>query len=495
MANMATAGMMSGFGSAQGAAQFLQTSLKVNLLSNIQTGDPVWDTCVAFVILSLQEPIIAYLTLLKNFILTQLRYVFDRSYSYAEKKYYGEKIKKTATIKYITDGKEINNLYEKVFWYGNTLISVKKEEEIQFQMTKNEDTINTVIPKAKSAVIPYKGIDITFVVASEVLTIHAEREHKRENQIITLSAIVTEENISILDQFIEECKTEYEKKETKRGWKPESFRNEGGKWVSVKLNVKRLRSIETVILKRGQLESVEQDLEEFIKSEEWYTKKSIPYTRGYLLDGPPGTGKSSLVRAMIGKTKRSIYYLILSNIKSDDELFNLMKEVKYETSILVIEDVDCINDVVLKRKAEVEEEKGKAPLLPVAEGSQQGQAQPAKENNTLTLSSILNVIDGGMVDAHGRILVMTTNFPEKLDPALIRSGRVDKRVRMGLCDEYQIIHLFKNYFDHLPPDESFELKCELSPADVASVFLQNKNDSVAAWATIKAICAGKQKLE
>ena len=422
--------------SARGAAQFLEANVKGKLLDALRTGNEYRDAIVILAILSSQEAVTGCLAKIRNFVTGYLRRFLSRLYQFLQRKYYGEQIRKTATIKSITDSKEINTLYEAVFWYGNTLVDTKSEHNVVVQSTKTDTDVAVIVPKKKTAIIQFKDYSIDFEVESEIMTIHAEREHKRECMVITLSVITNQTDHDVLKEFVDTCKNEYEKKISKKSWKPTTYRNEGEKWAGQSLNMKRLRDINTVILKEGQLEAAIQDIDNFLHNEEWYNRKSIPYTRGYLLYGPPGTGKSSWIRSLISHAKRDVYYLVLSKIKNDDELFKLLETVKYEQCILVLEDIDCVSNVALKRKTQVEIEE-------IEEKNKDKGKEKKEEHTSITMSSLLNVIDGGMIDAHGRILVMTTNHVDKLDPALIRSGRIDRKIEFGLCDEYQASRLYE----------------------------------------------------
>lgn len=462
----------------------MEANVKSKLLERIQTGNPIRDTVIAFCILSSQETVTNYLAIIRDFVFRRIKCVLIIVVDLLRRKYYGEKVKKTMQVKYITDKKEQNTLFDAVFWYSNTLIDPKAENNINIQTTKDDDQVAITVPMQKTALIKFEKYEIEYEMRSDIITIHAEREHKRENPIIALNVLADANDQEILRRFVDTCKSEYDKKQTKKGWKPCTYRNEKGKWISTPLNTKRLRNIKTVILKEGQIEAFEEDLDGFLESEEWYTEKSIPYTRGYLFYGHTGAGKSSLIKSLMGRTKRSVHYLVLSGVKSDEELFTLLKDIKYDQTVLVLEDIDCMTDIVLdrerRRKAEASSEKQ-------GESSEKGKEKEKKEESTLKLSGLLNALDGGMIDAHGRIMVMTTNHIHKLDSALIRTGRVDLRLEFGVCDEYQIVNLFKNYFDVLPPSE-IDVRREISPADVAGVFLTNKKNPDAAWGALKAIC-------
>jgi chaperone BCS1 len=169
----------------------------------------------------------------------------------------------------------------------------------------------------------------------------------------------------------------------------------------------------------GVLEMILDDAERFMKKEQWYVERGIPYRRGYLLHGPPGNGKSSAVMALASKLKLDICVLSLSGGgMGDDELRRLLSDLPSDSAIVLIEDVDCV--------------------------FQQRESSDDKDSK-ITFSGLLNAIDG-VVAAEGRILVMTTNFPDKLDAALIRPGRCDVQVLVKNADEDQARRLFLRFF-------------------------------------------------
>lgn len=180
--------------------------------------------------------------------------------------------------------------------------------------------------------------------------------------------------------------------------------------------------------------------------------------------GTPGCGKSSCIKALATYTKRHIHYLMLSDIKSDNELLKLLEDINFSDTILVIEDIDCASNVTHQRGEESKEE----------------EKESDEEKSTLSLSGLLNALDGGVIDSHGQILVMTTNFPEKLDSALTREGRVDLRFEFTYCTNQQIKDLYVSFFKVSPPTEK-EFKTELTPAKVRGVFLKYKKNPEAAW--------------
>jgi chaperone BCS1 len=194
-----------------------------------------------------------------------------------------------------------------------------------------------------------------------------------------------------------------------------------------------------------------RDMEEFLDepTQRWYAARGIPYQRGYLLFGPPGTGKSSFSLSIAGQFDLDIYTLQLSGT-SDSKLMKLFAEL-LPHCVILLEDVDAAG---LGRKDD---------------------ANADQENNSssgVTLSGLLNVLDG-VSSQEGRVLVMTTNHIEHLDKALIRPGRIDKKVHIKLADENistQLFHtVFKQTADHKAKrTRQFHRRCASLPPDITS---------------------------
>lgn len=170
-----------------------------------------------------------------------------------------------------------------------------------------------------------------------------------------------------------------------------------------KVQSKKPRPLESVVLDSDISQMLMGDIDKFQNSAEWYLSKGVPYRRGFLLYGPPGTGKTSFTQAIAGAMNLNICYLNLSGDRIDDDGLNRALNDAPAHSIILLEDIDGIF---------VERE-----------------AVNVQEGRRVTFSGLLNALDG-VRSQEGRILFMTTNHREKLDPALLRPGRCDVQVEL-----------------------------------------------------------------
>ncbi|KAJ1972219.1 Complex III assembly protein translocase and chaperone [Dimargaris xerosporica] len=184
---------------------------------------------------------------------------------------------------------------------------------------------------------------------------------------------------------------------------------------------RKKRVLDSVVLDVGIREHVVRDLESFIGNEAWYTRRGIPYRRGYLLYGPPGSGKTSFIQALAGHLQYNICILNLSERGLTDDRLNHLLTVTPERSFLLLEDVD-------------------------AAFSQRKQADKEGFRSMVTFSGLLNALDG-VASAEERIIFMTTNHLDRLDPALIRPGRVDLKVFLGNASPSQIRQMFLRFYE------------------------------------------------
>ncbi|KAL5722484.1 AAA-ATPase ASD [Ranunculus cassubicifolius] len=231
-------------------------------------------------------------------------------------------------------------------------------------------------------------------------------------------------------------------------------------------------SFRTLAMDEDKKQDIIDDLTTFSKGKEYYAKIGKAWKRGYLLYGPPGTGKSTMIAAIANFLEYDIYDLELTAVKDNTELRKLLIETSNK-SVIVIEDIDCSLDLTGQRKKQKEKEKEKEEKAGENPSVKKAKEEKSSTESKVTLSGLLNFIDGLWSACGGeRIIIFTTNYVEKLDPALIRRGRMDKHIEMSYCSFGAFKLLAKNYLDldsHLLFEtiEKMLGEIEMTPADVA----------------------------
>lgn len=216
------------------------------------------------------------------------------------------------------------------------------------------------------------------------------------------------------------------------------------------------RPVESVVLAEGQMERIMGDLEAFLADETTYNARAIPWHRGYLLHGPPGTGKTSIAKAMASAYGLDLWYAPLGDVKDDSNLLNLLSQV-HPRSMLLLEDVDVFA-ATQERKADT--------------------------SAHLSLSGLLNALDG-VATPHGLITVMTTNAPGVLDSALLRPGRIDMVEEILPPDDEQVDRMFRVFYGERP---YAKVKAGgRNAAEITEVFKRNMRDPNGA---VRSLCNG-----
>ncbi|KFA66579.1 hypothetical protein S40285_07314 [Stachybotrys chlorohalonatus IBT 40285] len=209
------------------------------------------------------------------------------------------------------------------------------------------------------------------------------------------------------------------------------------------------RPFSTVILNEKVKQELIDDVEDYLDptTRRWYANRGIPYRRGYLLHGPPGTGKSSLSLALAGFFQLRIYIVSLSSIVATEESLSTLFGELPRKCVVLLEDIDSAGLTHTREDEASDTELEKVSTVAVAAApasKSKGAAAPQQPAavQRLSLSGLLNILDG-VASQEGRVLIMTTNHIEKLDKALIRPGRVDMVVKFGLADAGMSAAIFR----------------------------------------------------
>ncbi|UNI19228.1 Complex III assembly protein translocase and chaperone [Purpureocillium takamizusanense] len=246
----------------------------------------------------------------------------------------------------------------------------------------------------------------------------------------------------------------------------------GMDWASLG-EPRKKRPLGSVVLDEGVKESIVTDVKDFLSRQQWYVDRGIPYRRGYLLFGPPGSGKSSFIQALAGELDFGVAMVNLSEMgMTDDKLAYLLTKLP-KRSLLLLEDADAA--FVNRRQRDADGYSGAS----------------------VTFSGLLNALDG-LAAGEERIAFLTTNHIDRLDPALIRPGRVDMMLRLGEATKYQAAQMWDRFYGDVDKDgsgrERFLQRLDelglfgtdregkpsnrhTSTAAIQGLFLFNKNDA------------------
>ncbi|XP_023636971.1 AAA-ATPase At1g43910 [Capsella rubella] len=227
-------------------------------------------------------------------------------------------------------------------------------------------------------------------------------------------------------------------------------------------------TFETLAMEPELKNTLIRDLDAFSSGKDFYKSVGRAWKRGYLLYGPPGTGKSSLVAAIANHMNFNIYDLQIQSVKHDEMLRQILTMTE-NRSILLMEDLDCSGADARDEDKEDDE----------------NQDMKKKKDPKVTLSGLLNFVDGLWSSCvEERIIIFTTNHKEKLDPALLRPGRMDVHILMDYCTPVvfkKLAALYLETEDHnlFEPLEKMFLEVKATPAEITEQLMASKNPDVA----------------
>lgn len=329
----------------------------------------------------------------------------------------------------------------------------------------------------------HKGRYFNFVRAVTPVLQHGwGGTHFHNEESITLRCIGR--STEPIKNLLRECRNQYAQKKlvstvVHRPANKEARTREKYVWQTVA--TRPSRPLDTVVLDSIQKENLLNDINEYLhpSTARWYANRGIPYRRGYLFAGPPGTGKSSLAWAVSGVFGLGIFCISLVDpTLTEDELGTLFLHLP-SRCVVLLEDIDSAG-LIKRHESEDQDDEGSdaatagvdksgaqigAEIAKALQSANKNERLKGKNNNEgISLSGLLNAIDG-IASHEGRVLVMTTNFPNKLDDALIRPGRVDLRIDFTLATRHQTCELFTRMYS---PDQPRQAAI-LSPTGAKSL--------------------------
>lgn len=401
--------------------------------------------------------------------------------------------------------------------------NIVKGEHYEGKGTEDVKTIFTVSQKTPFSLDAGKEIYCTIKELGEQR--ETDGVAKNESRIVKFNITIFsyKSNVATLTEFVRDLKTTYQKHlEDKR--KDRLFvytlnnvevRNDDdddtvGGWQETPHET--MKSFDNLFFDGKQ--EILKKIDFFINNKEWYKRNGVPYTLGIGIYGPPGTGKTSFIKALATLLGRHIVSMSLSRIKTKKQLQDFYYETQYSNAndknaigfdkkIIVFEDIDCVGDLVLSRKSkrsmseevasidddddfEMNEPSGsesaiKREITKAAkyiskkmnsQTSAFGPSNSTQEN--ITMDDLLNLWDG-IRENTGRIMIITTNHYDKLDPALVRPGRIDIALKLDNASLGSIAEMHQHYYG--TPIDTQDLAVIpdrfYSPAEIINFYVSN----------------------
>ena len=242
----------------------------------------------------------------------------------------------------------------------------------------------------------------------------------------------------------------------------------------------------------------------FNDNRDWYEAEGHPWTFGLGLSGPPGTGKTSIIKCIANMLNRHIIVIPLNKIKTQREFSqyyfenrynvnNASDSITFDNKIIVFEDIDCMTDIVKERndkdkdkdKDSKREKQANSETNIILEKliekinektdtdidfSKLTTSTNQKKGDELTLSYLLNIIDG-LRETPGRIIIITSNNYDSLDSALVRPGRIDYTMKMNNASKNIIEEMFRHYYNE--PMKKYYDEYDLNKQDLNSLLNNN----------------------
>ncbi len=414
-----------------------------NLFNNFRnTGSKLFDTIMSTIIYSLITYII---TLFRMSYLIKFKKIFDFIF----------KDNINSSIVFNEPAKEPTHLFKAVLFYINSKSNLKinKLKYYSFWNYNERSKKDHVYTINENEEIEIEE-DVYILFTNYIETKQDLFGKSGETEFFIIKLYSKKKDIEFLKKLILSIEKKYDDYLVSKALKFQYFidvkyQKEENKLIYEESAFNTYRTFDNMFFKDKEL--VLKKLDFFINNINWYKERGNPYTIGFLLHGDPGCGKTSFIKSILNKTKYHAININLSNnfnlnllkkLMNDDKVGNLI--IPKNKRIYIFEDIDAMDNIVKDR------EKFKNNISFEDLKSLVDKDSLNEENNNNNLSILLNILDG-TIENPGRICIMTTNYKNHLDKALLRPGRIDYQINFTKCDYdmlYNIINnIFKNNFD------------------------------------------------
>jgi hypothetical protein len=415
---------------------------------------------------------------------------------------------------------------------NRTIYSIKEHMVSQNMYSKDDKGIYMVNQKDKFLISEKLDIYAYTYIDSETSGDNenkgsAKRTNMQKTERIIIQLYSYKNDIETIKQFVEDITAKYvssleQTRKDKRfiytltNLKFEDSPSE--RWSEVVFE--STRSFDNLFFDRKMITM--DKIDHFLKNKEWYYNKGIPYSLGIGIHGPPGTGKTSFIKALAAKTNRNIICISLKLLKTKKQLDSIFFEERYnddnkkhsvtfDKKIIVFEDIDCIGDIVMDREKKKNKNKNKngedfslgigrklnldemtmtskvnmgdllETIAEMDESSKKGimttGPKVSIDDDPITLDDILNLWDG-IRETPGRIMIISSNHYDDLDSALKRPGRIDITLELSYASRQVISEMYKHLFETSIDPAALELVNDkfYSPAEIINIYMNEEQD-------------------
>jgi ATP-dependent 26S proteasome regulatory subunit len=318
---------------------------------------------------------------------------------------------------------------------------------------KKKDTVEEL---KKDIKVTFEKSTIYINIKTAQPTTEVENKNKTQTQNESLIYFKSRLSVDVIKKFIEKITNEISSSDSKNVIDAHYIKEESGKdyrdiyWVNV--NITTNKELKYVFVSNQVQTEFCDRVKSFIDGEQFYKERGLPYKKSFLLHGPPGCGKTSLIKAISIEYNLPIFIFNISSLKNDDLiclLFDLNKYLKKsERYIILLEDFDRVIKNLQPKKDRYGYDYGDAP------------------NSNLTIDCILNFLDG-IDESYGRLTLITANDIEPItsNDALCRPGRIDHMVKLDCCNKDQVRSITNIYEQTLTDEQIEEVEqTSISPA-------------------------------
>ena len=387
----------------------------------------------------------------------------------------------------------------------NKIIGIKSKIEAKKTDIVQKSFFDIFIPNQCESFIICPTKNIHCIMKYIKKNINSDKEHNNILYIHQITIFSNNVNIFCIENFLDEILQIYnnykrDKSIDKQSYFYYDYATDEGEILNYTIKEFSTNKIfNTIFFEEKELYL--NQLKFFLNNELWYKNKGIPYHLGLLLHGDPGCGKTSIIKATLEYTKKHAFVIPLNRVKTCGELENIFYSeniddinIPINKRIYIFEDVDCISNIVFDRKNKKNdddeeeyysdnEDKNSNDInnnlnKNIINLLKNNKKTSFKHSDRLNLSCLLNIIDG-IIETPGRIIIMTTNYPKKIDKALLREGRIDLNIELKLFNKEMIKKLLLFFYE--VSNEYFEnnnsynkiVDYKISPAQIINICQKN----------------------